>query len=169
MFIPDGISVELTGESIRVKGPLGTLEKRFNSRLLKVEQKGNEVIVSSDKKLTREVLSSVKTTEAHIRNMFEGVQKGYEKKLVCIFAHFPVSLEVKGSELLIKNFLGERVPRKAKIMDGVKVEAKGSELIVSGPGKEDVGQTARNIINATKVKGRDQRIFQDGIYLVETG
>jgi large subunit ribosomal protein L6 len=66
----------------------------------------------------------------------------------------------------IHNFYGEKVPRKAKILEGVDVDLQKDQVIVSGIDKESVGQTASNIQNATKVKGRDTRIFQDGIYVV---
>jgi large subunit ribosomal protein L6 len=47
------------------------------------------------------------------------------------------------------------------------VAIKGDELIVTGINKEHVGQTAANIEQATRIKGRDPRVFQDGIYLTE--
>ena len=68
----------------------------------------------------------------------------------------------------IDNFLGERSPRKAKIIgDDVKVSVKGEDVTITGINKEHVGQTMANIEQATKIKGRDPRIFQDGIYLVD--
>jgi len=48
----------------------------------------------------------------------------------------------------------------------VTVEAKGENVTVSGIDKEKVGQTAANIERATKVKKRDIRVFQDGVYIV---
>jgi large subunit ribosomal protein L6 len=49
----------------------------------------------------------------------------------------------------------------------VKVEAKGQEVIVSGINKDEVGQTASNLEQKSKVKGKDIRRYQDGIYLIE--
>ena len=68
---------------------------------------------------------------------------------------------------MISNFLGERKPRSAKIMGDSKVEIKGDTVVVSGIDKELVGQTMANIEQATKVRGFDIRVFQDGIYLVD--
>ncbi|MFA4936009.1 MAG: 50S ribosomal protein L6, partial [Candidatus Methanoperedens sp.] len=48
-----------------------------------------------------------------------------------------------------------------------KVTIKGDQVILNGINKEDVGQTAANIRQATKIKRFDPRVFQDGIYLVE--
>ncbi|OYT67402.1 50S ribosomal protein L6 [ANME-1 cluster archaeon ex4572_4] len=86
-------------------------------------------------------------------------------------AHFPmqITLTKEGNAVSVANFLGERKPRIAKIGAGVKVEikGKGEEIVVSGLNKEEVGQTAANIEQATRIKGYDSRVFQDGVYLVE--
>jgi len=79
---------------------------------------------------------------------------------------FPIKTSVEGNEFVIQNFLGERSPRKAKILENVKVETMGDNVTVSGIDKEKVGQTAANIERATKVKHRDIRVFQDGVYLI---
>jgi len=78
--------------------------------------------------------------------------------------HFPFKVEISGNEITINNFLGEKIPRKAKIVDGCKVEIKGDEISVSGINKESVGLTAARLEIATKVKNRDRRVFQDGIF-----
>jgi large subunit ribosomal protein L6 len=70
---------------------------------------------------------------------------------------------------VIQNFLGERSPRKALILDGVTVKAKGDDVTVEGIDKEKVGQTVANIERATAVSRRDIRVFQDGIYLTSKG
>jgi large subunit ribosomal protein L6 len=100
--------------------------------------------------------------------MANGVISGYSHKLKILFSHFPISVEVKGKEMLIKNFLGEKQPRKAKIIGAqTKVEAKGQEVSISGISKEEVGQTVANIKSATRIRNRDSRVFQDGFYLVD--
>ena len=72
-----------------------------------------------------------------------------------------------GSEVQISNFLGEKRPRRAKIVGSTQVEIKGDVLLVNGPDIEAVGQTAANVEQATKIKNYDPRVFQDGIYIVE--
>jgi large subunit ribosomal protein L6 len=69
---------------------------------------------------------------------------------------------------MIKNFLGEKQPRKAKIVGQTKVEAKGQEMTVSGLSKEEVGQTIANLKSATRIRNRDSRVFQDGFYIIES-
>ena len=102
-----------------------------------------------------------------IRSMFKGVVENYARKFKALYAHFPMSFEVKGKELLIKNFLGEKSPRKCKIVgDSTKIEVKGTILTISGPDAEAIGQTIANIRAALKIREKDPRVFQDGIYEV---
>ena len=51
-------------------------------------------------------------------------------------------------------------------MGNVKVNVEKDEIIVSGIDIEEVGQTASNIELACRIKGRDRKIFQDGIWIV---
>ena len=56
--------------------------------------------------------------------------------------------------------------RNARIEKGVEVKLSGDVIDVTGTDKEKVGQTAANIEHATKIKGFDRRVFQDGIFLM---
>ena len=84
-----------------------------------------------------------------------------------------MSMKVDGNRFTITNMLGEKVPRVAALPwtpadVQVKIENK-SDVVVSGADREKVGQTAANIERACKVKKRDPRVFQDGIYIVSKG
>jgi large subunit ribosomal protein L6 len=57
----------------------------------------------------------------------------------------------------------------ARIVGGAEVEVVGDEILVRGVDKEEVGQTALNIEQASRPKGKDPRVFQDGCYLFERG
>ena len=89
----------------------------------------------------------------------------FKYKLKIVYAHFPITAKVEGKKLLIQNFLGEKSPRVAKIVGDVNVKVEGDEVTVEGINKEEVGQTAINIEQATVVRYRDRRTFQDGIYI----
>jgi large subunit ribosomal protein L6 len=98
--------------------------------------------------------------------MIKGVEKGYTYKLKIIFAHFPISVKVKGKELHVENFYGERSARISKIVgDATKVSVVGEDVVIQGPSLENVSQTAANIELSTKTKGKDQRVFLDGLYV----
>ncbi|MCD6158709.1 MAG: 50S ribosomal protein L6 [Euryarchaeota archaeon] len=166
--IPEGVKVEIMDKKVKVSGPLGTIEKELYHPKVRIKIEDNNVVVDSILPRRRDA-AMTGTIAAHIRNMIKGVTKGYTYRLRIVYAHFPMKVTVKGDTVVIENFLGERAPRHAKILPGVKVEVKGEEVIVSGIDKEKVGQTAANIELATRVRGFDIRKFQDGIYIVSKG
>jgi len=71
--------------------------------------------------------------------------------------------------VVISNFLGEKIPRKANILKDVKVQLDNDILIVEGLDKEKTAQTAANIERATRITNRDRRVFQDGCYIISKG
>ena len=78
-----------------------------------------------------------------------------------------VSLDKEKNQLIIKNFNGEKIDRIIKLVPGVEIKV-GKEIIeISSPDIELAGQCAANIEKGSKVKGKDRRIYQDGIYIIE--
>ena len=97
--------------------------------------------------------------------MVKGVQEKFEYKLKVCFSHFPISVDVKGNGATIKNFLGEKIPRKLQIPLGVDVQVNKEIIIINSSNKELVGQAAANFERATRIRKKDRRIFQDGIFI----
>lgn len=170
--IPEGVNVEITGMKVRVTGPKGTLERDFSHiRGVLLRREENKVVVETYF-ANRKKKALVGTVASHIENMIRGVSKGYRYKLKIIYSHFPITVQVddKNRVVRIKNFLGEKADRIAKIIgDDVKVTVKGEDVIVEGIDIEHVGQTAANIELAAKVRGKDRRVFADGIYIYDWG
>lgn len=166
MTIPKGVSVEIKGRYIKVTGPKGFLERTFKYPFIQLMLKDDAILLKVDypKKSDKAAFFTIKS---HINNMFTGVTTGYTYKMKVIYAHFPLNLSIKGSEVVIDNYLGEKFPRKANIVGDVKVTLDGADITVEGISKEQVGQTAGNLEKSTRVNKRDPRVFQDGIYLVE--
>jgi large subunit ribosomal protein L6 len=166
--IPKGVTVTRTQDALTVKGPKGEVKKRFTHQKIVLKAEGGKVQVYCK-------LPSIKqkamcgTWSAHVRNMLKGVTQGFEYELKILYAHFPIKAGAKGDEYVIENFLGERYPRTSRIMPGVKVTTKGDQVLVVGADREAVGQTAVNIELATRIRGFDPRVFQDGIYIVRKG
>jgi large subunit ribosomal protein L6 len=166
--IPDGVDVAVKGATFTARCKGTELSREFFFPGIRLSIQGNELLIES-KVDTRKLKRVVNTFRAHIKNMINGVQKQYVYKLKVRFVHFPISVQLKGNELIVKNFIGEKSDRKTKILDGVHVEISGDEIVLSGSDKERVGQSAANIENVARVKGYDRRVFQDGIFIVSKG
>jgi large subunit ribosomal protein L6 len=167
--IPADVSVTIEGKTVHVKGQKGSMSKVLAHPRILLTITGNVVQISCSQTPRRKDKALIGTFKAHIRNMIKGVSQGYECKMKTVFSHFPIKTSVEGKYLLIQNFLGERFPRRAEILESVKVDIKGETITLTAIDKEKVGQTAVNIERATKVKNRDIRVFQDGIYIVKRG
>ena len=164
--LPEGVSASLDGITLKVNGPNGNLEREYHSSTLKLMVESDKIVVQVDLP-RRKDKALAGTWNAHINNMVKGVTSGFTYNLKALYSHFPMTLKQEGNELVVNNYFGERVPRRAKILPGVKVDIKNKvELVVSGIDKELVGQTAANIERCATVKNRDRRVFQDGIYLL---
>jgi len=163
--IPEDIEIEIEGSSLNVKGKQGELKRKFDLYNLEIEKKDKEIIIGN-KKATKKEKKNMNTIIAHIHNMIRGVQKKFEYKLKVCFHHFPITVEIKEREAVIKNFLGESVPRKLKISGGVEVGIDKDIITVSSIDKELAGQTAANFEKMTRTRGVDKRIFQDGIFII---
>jgi len=164
--IPEGVKVNIDGKRVEVIGEKGRLVRDFSNSPVSINIEDDQVVVYTDD-TRRKAVAMVGTVCAHIRNMIKGVTKGFTYKLKIVYAHFPISVKVEGDKILIENFLGERAPRVAKIVGNTKVIVKKDDVILQGINIEEVGQTAANIEQATKIKNKDPRKFLDGIYVYE--
>ena len=164
--IPDAVNVVMEGSMCTVTGPKGTMSRSLWYPGIVIELVDNQVTVDSPNPRKKQ-MAMVGTISSHINNMIRGVTDGFTYTMKMVYSHFPIQLKVEADALNIGNFLGEKKPRKARIMGDTKVDVKGDELVVTGINIEDVGQTAANIQQATKIKRFDPRVFQDGIYVVE--
>ena len=163
--IPANITAEIDGNILKITGPEGEVKKRFDTGRLEFKKEGNEIIIGN-KKSTKREKKLINTIKSHIQNMIKGVQRKFEYHLKICFNHFPITVEIKGKEVLVKNFLGEKVPRKTQISDGVEVEVNKDIIKVRSVDKELAGQAAANFETITRIKNRDRRVFQDGIFII---
>jgi large subunit ribosomal protein L6 len=166
--IPDGVKASLDGSILRVTGPKGQLSRNVRFPQVAVTSDGKEVTISTESK-RKEITAMVGTLEAHTKNMCRGVTEGYEYHMKVVYSHFPIQLKIQGNRLEIANFLGEKKSRHARIEPGVTAKVGNDEVILSGIDRELVGTSAANIEHATRIRNRDPRVFQDGIYMVQRG
>ncbi len=173
--IKDDVEVEIRRRhdrryEVTVKGPKGEVTKEFYYPDVYMWLEDDEVVIATTRhnRRTKAILGMIKS---YIENMQKGVTEGHEYRLKLVYSHFPpeVKVDQEKGKVYIENFMGENVPRVAEIVDpeNTEVIVQGQDIIVRGIDKEAVGQTAANLEQATEIKDRDPRVFQDGIYIVE--
>ncbi len=164
--IPEGISVHIEDDVIIMKKDGSELKRRLNSRV-KVIIEANKIIIESG--ITKNEKKIFGTMKAHIKNMIKGLNEGFKYKLQISTVHFPINVSVdkEKNELIVKNFLGEKKDRKIKLIPGVEVKTSKEFIEIESIDIEKAGQCAANIEKGTKVRKKDRRIFQDGIFIIE--
>lgn len=164
--VPHGANAEIVDTMLRLKGPKGELARDFKNPKVRVEKKETNIVISAAN-ATKKEKTIIGTFAAHIKNMMKGVTQGHKYTLKICSGHFPMNVSISGRDFIVKNFLGEKVPRVLKMKEGVNVKIEGQDVIVEGISKEITGQTAADIEKLTRIRGRDERVFQDGIYITE--
>jgi len=163
--IPEGVEVRIDKNDIEVSGKEGKIKKTVNLSNIETKREGSKLLIGGEK-ITKSEKKMIYTIISHLRNMMKGVQEKYTYEIKVCFNHFPITLDVSGNEAKIKNFLGEKVPRKAKILEGVEIDVKKDSITLKSINKEAAGQTAANFEAATKIRNRDRRVFQDGLFII---
>jgi len=140
--IPSGVTVDINGSNVTVKGSKGELKKTFHptmkivleENILKVERVNEEKQTKALHGLTRSLLA----------NMVEGVSKGFEKKLEIV----GVGYRAQANKNKVTLNLGFSHPIEYTADQTVEIkldEDNKNIMIVSGPDKELVGQAAADI------------------------
>jgi len=164
--MPAEVSVQLKEHVLTVTAKGKSLRRKFRDPRVSMAVKGKEVEITSEYPRRREK-ALAGTWAAHVRNMAHGVTKGWRYEMKVVFSHFPIKVGIKGDRVVIDNFLGEKFPRGAPILADTKVDIQADILVLTGTDIEAVSQTAAAIEQATRVRGFDPRIFQDGIYITK--
>ncbi len=139
VIIPAGVTVEVSGHSVTVKGPKGTLTRRFAPEIA-VEVADNQVNVST-KGSGKYVMSLFGTTRALINNDVKGVTDGWNKKLELVGTGFKA--ELNGTELSLT--VGYSHPVKVKAPEGITFKVEKTVVTVDGCDRELVGQISADI------------------------
>ncbi|OGI25852.1 MAG: 50S ribosomal protein L6 [Candidatus Moranbacteria bacterium RBG_13_45_13] len=152
--IPDGVSIEISGQDISVKGPKGTLNFSFHWDVeMKMESKKIKVSV---KKITKQTKALWGLTRVLVANMIEGVTKGFEKQLELQGVGYRMAIQGKKLNMAV----GFSHPVEVEIPQGLEAKVEKNILIISGIDKQKVGQFAaavRSLKKAEPYKGKGFR------------
>ena len=164
----DKINTQLDGSILTLKGPKGEVKRNFPDKKISIDHKEKSIILKASKfnKVNKKL---IKSYVAHVKNMVEGASKGYRYTLKICSGHFPMNVSVSSNELIVKNFLGEKVPRILKLKENAMVKVEGDNIVVESSNKEIAGQVSADIELLTRRTGYDSRIFQDGLWIVSKG
>ena len=165
--IPEGITASIDDDVLIIKKEDKELRRKITA-LIDVKIGGNKIIVSA-KRSRKTEKKLFGTFKAHIKNMIKGLEEVFTYKLKISNVHFPmnVSYNETNNELIVKNFLGEKKDRIIKLILDVQVKVNNEDIIVTSYDIEKAGQVATKIEKGTKVRNKDRRIFQDGIFIIE--
>ena len=162
--LPPKVEVTLAGGEISVKGPLGTLTRRFAEDVA-IEKNGDTLTFKASRP---EVDAMHGTVRALVAGMVKGVTDGYEKRLALVGVGYRA--QAAGDKLNLS--LGFSHPIVHRMPKGVKVETpQQTEIVVKGADKQQVGQVAAEIRAyrpPEPYKGKGVRYAGEQVTLKET-
>ena len=162
--LPAKVEVTIAGGEISVKGPLGSLTRRFGPTV-SIEQSGDTLTF---KAANAEASAMHGTMRALVANMVKGVTDGYQKRLTLVGVGYRA--QVAGDKLNLS--LGYSHPVVHQMPKGVKAEVPvQTEIIVRGVDKQQVGQVAAEIRAyrpPEPYKGKGVRYADERVVIKET-
>src|SRR5690242_20609618 len=162
--VPPKVEVTLGAGEISVKGPLGTLTRRFGPEV-SVEKNGEELVFKAPSEEARPLHG---TLRAQVANMVKGVTDGFEKKLTLV----GVGYRAQAAGDVLNLTLGFSHPVAYKMPEGVKAETPSqTEVVIKGIDKQQVGQVAAEVRSYRKpepYKGKGVRYTDEVIVMKET-
>lgn len=140
VVIPSGVSVELKGRHLRVKGNKGQLERDLHPEM-SVDIGEQEIVVNrpSDERRHRSLHGLTRTL---INNMVDGVTNGFSKSLEIRGVGYRAETRKGGVRLVV----GYSHPVDYDAPEGISISVEGNNIVkVDGIDKELVGQVAAEL------------------------
>jgi len=138
--IPNGVTVTVEAESVKVKGPKGELTHRLPAGIT-VDKADNVVNVKRASDETNHK-SLHGLTRSLINNMMEGVTKGYQKQLEITGVGYKAEVRPYGLQLALG--YSHSIEYKAPV--GIKLSApQPTQIVIDGADKAVVGQVAAEL------------------------
>lgn len=140
IIIPEGVNAEMVNNNeIKISGPKGSLGFTHHHEV-KVKISGQEIMVEKTGN-SKKAPAIWGTSAILIKNMIEGVSKGYQKQLELNGVGFRMAVQGKA----INMALGFSHPVVVKIPEGIEVKIDGSIMTITGIDKQKVGQFAAEV------------------------
>jgi len=162
--LPPKVEVTLGTGEITVKGPLGSLTRKFSDAVA-IEKDGEQLVFKA-----RDAESGAMqgTLRALVANMVKGVTDGYQRKLTLVGVGYRA--QAAGDKINLS--LGFSHPVVHSMPKGVKVETPAqTEIVVKGIDKQAVGQVAAEIRAyrpPEPYKGKGVRYADERVVIKET-
>ena len=141
--IPEGVSIDVAGKVMKIKGPKGELEQELTGGITAQVDDGTLRLVRADDEAQSRALHGL--YRALAQNMVEGVTKGYERRLEVVGVSYQAAVE--GERLRLQ--VGFSHPVYVKIPANLKVTTPThTQIVVQGIDKQAVGQFAATVRRA---------------------
>jgi large subunit ribosomal protein L6 len=138
--VPTGVTANVQGQTISVKGPKGTLSLIADDRVAVAVDKGTITVDPKDE--SKQARAMWGTVRANLNNIVTGVTKGFERKLEITGVGYRAAVQGKNLQLA----LGYSHDVVYAIPEGIAiVTPKPTEVVITGIDKKKVGQVAAEI------------------------
>jgi large subunit ribosomal protein L6 len=138
--VPGKVSIEVSGQDVRVKGPKGELHHSLHPKVA-MQQEGGELKFAPVGE-GQDAWAQAGTARAVLANMVTGVSTGFQRKLTLVGVGYRAA--AKGNVLSLS--LGFSHPVDYQVPPGITVETPSqTEIVISGSDKQKVGQVAAEI------------------------
>lgn len=132
-------TVSVAGDTLTIKGAKGTLTKRVHPSIAIAVDANGVMVTPKDRSRLAKALTG--TYASHVRNMMQGVETPYVKKLIMDGVGY--KMEVKGKDVVLTVGFSHTVP--LAIPEDVAVKVEKNVMTLESINKESVGQFAANI------------------------
>ena len=139
--VPKGVTADIAGQTVSVKGPKGTLSFALNEHVLAsmTEDGAVKIEPTDESKLARASWGMART---QVANLVKGVTVGFEKKLEITGVGYKAALQGKVLQLS----LGYSHDISYPVPEGIAIVCpKPTEIVISGIDAQRVGQVAAEI------------------------
>jgi large subunit ribosomal protein L6 len=153
--VPTGITLELQGNTVSVKGPKGELRRTLHPEMQVALADGNVTVARPSEEPRHKALHGL--TRTLVQNMVDGVAKGFSRTLEIQGVGYKAEAKPYGVNLIV----GFSHPVKYEAPKGIKISVENNTIVkIEGADKEVVGQVAselRNVRPPEPYKGKGIR------------